>query len=180
MNRRVGKAAILKEQQRRAMLAERGAKLNAEKLEQLRAQMRLFETHLRQFAMNHKESIQNDPAFRAQFHKMCASIGVDPLTSRKGMWSDVLGVGDYYYELAVRTVEICVATRHLNGGVLALDELLRSLRRKRAVYAERISEYFALFFARAYAKSGIEVLVFFFFFRFCERFPSRARVQRGC
>jgi len=26
---------------------------------------------------------------------------VDPLSSNKGFWVDVLGVGDFYYELAV-------------------------------------------------------------------------------
>jgi hypothetical protein len=44
---------------------------------------------------------------------MCKEIGVDPLSCRiiywllilclanKGFWVDVLGVGDFYYELAV-------------------------------------------------------------------------------
>lgn len=38
---------------------------------------------------------------------MCASIGVDPLSSGKGFWS-VLGMGDFYYELAVQIVEVCL------------------------------------------------------------------------
>ena len=28
--------------------------------------------------------------------------GVDPLASNKGFWAQVLGVGDFYYELAVQ------------------------------------------------------------------------------
>ena len=32
---------------------------------------------------------------------MCQQIGVDPLSSNKGFWVNVLGVGDFYYELAV-------------------------------------------------------------------------------
>ena len=32
---------------------------------------------------------------------MCKSVGVDPLSSNKGFWVDILGVGDFYYELAV-------------------------------------------------------------------------------
>jgi ESCRT-II complex subunit VPS22 len=35
---------------------------------------------------------------------MCKEIGVDPLSSKKGFWDEVLGVGDFYYELAVREV----------------------------------------------------------------------------
>ena len=35
----------------------------------------------------------------------------------------MLGVGDFYYELGVQAVEICIATRPLNGGIIALSEL---------------------------------------------------------
>ena len=47
---------------------------------------------------------------------MCKEIGVDPLScmrkfnffimviAKKGFWVDVLGVGDFYYELAVRLI----------------------------------------------------------------------------
>jgi hypothetical protein len=34
-----------------------------------------------------REDIRADPAFRAQFHAMCANIGVDPLASNKGVWA---------------------------------------------------------------------------------------------
>ena len=36
-----------------------------------------------------REDIRKDPAFRAQFHAMCANIGVDPLASNKGVWAQV-------------------------------------------------------------------------------------------
>ncbi|CAM9537461.1 unnamed protein product, partial [Sphacelaria rigidula] len=55
---------------------------------------------------------------------------VDPLASNKGFWAEVLGVGDFYYELAVQIVEICLATRSVNGGLMALPELLQRLRTK--------------------------------------------------
>ncbi len=46
---------------------------------------------------------------------MCASIGVDPLASGKGFWSNMLEIGDFYYELAVQIVEVfkikCLVTR---------------------------------------------------------------------
>lgn len=45
---------------------------------------------------------------------------VDPLASNKGFWAEVLGVGDFYYELAVQIVEICLATRSENGGLMTL------------------------------------------------------------
>ncbi len=30
---------------------------------------------------------------------MCAKCGVDPLASNKGFWAELLGIGDFYYEL---------------------------------------------------------------------------------
>lgn len=105
----------------------------------MKMQLSAFKSNLEQFAIRHKKEIQRDPAFRAKFHTMCAAIGVDPLTSKKGIWSDLLGVGDFYYELAVRIVEVCVATRPINGGLMSLRELLSVLQMKRMTYTEKIS-----------------------------------------
>ena len=49
-----------------------------------------------------REDVRKDPAFRAQFHAMCANVGVDPLASNKGAWAQLLGFGDFYYELGVQ------------------------------------------------------------------------------
>ena len=63
---------------------------------------------------------------------MCASVGVDPLASGKGFWSEMLGVGDFYYELGVQIVEICMAATPRNGGLMPLLELRERLNRVRA------------------------------------------------
>ena len=42
---------------------------------------------------------RRDPEFRRRFQEMCAQIGVDPLASGKGFWSNMLDIGDFYYEL---------------------------------------------------------------------------------
>ena len=34
----------------------------------------------------------------------------------KGFWAEMLWVGDFYYELGVQIVEVCMATNHRNGG----------------------------------------------------------------
>ncbi len=39
---------------------------------------------------------------------MCASVGVDPLASNKGFWTELLGFGDFYYELGVQ-IGACAA-----------------------------------------------------------------------
>ena len=48
-----------------------------------------------------QNDIRKNPAFRSQFHEMCAKVGVDPLASNKGFWAELLGIGDFYYELGV-------------------------------------------------------------------------------
>ena len=39
------------------------------------------------------------------------------MTARKGFWNKVLGVGDFYFEVGVRAVEVCLAFRERDGGV---------------------------------------------------------------
>jgi len=72
-----------------------------------------------------RDDVRRDPVFRAQFHTMCANVGVDPLASNKGMWAQLLHFGDFYYELGVQIVEACLASRAMNGGLIDLD-LLRA------------------------------------------------------
>lgn len=48
---------------------------------------------------------------------------MDPLASNKGFWGEILGVGDFYYEVAVQIVDICLQTRAQNGGLIDLREL---------------------------------------------------------
>lgn len=52
-------------------------------LQQMKDQLVTFKSKLEEFAMKHKSDIRRDPVFRAQFHTMCANIGVDPLASNK-------------------------------------------------------------------------------------------------
>jgi ESCRT-II complex subunit VPS22 len=58
---------------------------------------------------------------------MCASINVDPLASSKGCWTDILGIGEYYFQLAVIITEIALKRRRHNGGVIAISDLAKIL-----------------------------------------------------
>ena len=53
----------------------------------------------------------------------------------------MLGVGDFYYELAVQIGEGCMNTRPVNGGLIDLDVLLALLIKKRGTAAKQISAY---------------------------------------
>ena len=46
--------------------------------------------------------INSDPQFRKSFCDMCNAAGVDPLSSSKGLWDELLGVGQFYNDLAVQ------------------------------------------------------------------------------
>ncbi|OBS77403.1 hypothetical protein A6R68_16116 [Neotoma lepida] len=111
MHRRgVGAGAIAKKKLAEAKYKERGTVLAEDQLAQ------------------HKQEIRKNPEFRVQFQDMCATIGVDPLASGKGFWSEMLGVGDFYYELGVQIIEVCLALKHRNG-----DDLIRAIKKLKAL-----------------------------------------------
>jgi hypothetical protein len=55
---------------------------------------------------------------------MCDVVGVDALASQKGFWSEMFGVGDFYYKLGVSIVDVCLSTRGKNGGIMPIEYLL--------------------------------------------------------
>ncbi|KAF9666984.1 hypothetical protein SADUNF_Sadunf16G0285600 [Salix dunnii] len=157
-------AAAARDQYR--ILGENVAKLRTDLMKE---QLATFRSQLEEFARKHKlwvfspvtakidevlgffdkfvpnqvanlNDIRKNPTFRTQFHEMCAKVGVDPLASNKGFWAELLGIGDFYYELGVQIVEICLATRPHNGGLINLQELCALLRQKRKSDREAVSE----------------------------------------
>ena len=78
---------------------------------------------------------------------MCNAIGVDPLASsnHKGarggkgeggsFWAQMLGgsVNDFYFELAVRVVEVCRETRDENGGMIAVAEVQKRVEKGKGI-----------------------------------------------
>ncbi|KAG2458631.1 SNF8 protein, partial [Polypterus senegalus] len=103
-------------------------------------QLETFKTHLEEFASKHKQEIRKNAQFRVQFQDMCATIGVDPLASGKGFWSEMLGVGDFYYELGVQIIEVCLALKHRNGGLITLEELHQRVLKGRGKFAQDVSQ----------------------------------------
>ena len=83
---------------------------------------------------------------------MCTAIGVDPLASSnnsgggagagESVWAQLLGrtVNDFYFELAVRVVEVCGRTRGENGGLIGVEEVKELVSRGRMEGASAISE----------------------------------------
>lgn len=71
---------------------------------------------------------------------MCTTIGVDPLASGKGFWAQILGVGDFYYELSVQIVEACLVLRDQTGGLADLGLIKKRISKNRGSNAVEISE----------------------------------------
>lgn len=134
MRRRVGGVgAIQKQQLAQARFKDKGTEIADDQLQHMTKQMETFRTNLQEFASKYKKNIRKNPQFRQQFQQMCSASGVDPLASSKGFWANMLGVGDFYYELGVQIVEVCLATRHRNGGIMNLEDLRQMVVKSRTV-----------------------------------------------
>ncbi|KAG0705589.1 winged helix DNA-binding domain-containing protein [Suillus ampliporus] len=106
------------EQVSQRRFAELSSELSKTQVDYPQSQLNQFRTALSRFATMHRYSIRSDPAFRHASQQMCSSIGMDPLAGpRKSDWrAEILGMGDWQYELGVQIVDVCVSTRERNGG----------------------------------------------------------------
>ncbi|KAI0022026.1 EAP30/Vps36 family protein [Xylariomycetidae sp. FL0641] len=154
----VGLAAFDRSRLTSAQFASHGSTLRTSSAAALETQLAVFRSLVQQFAATHARDIRSDPHFRAQFARMCAAIGVDPLASSgssgsgsgsgnggnggSSIWAQLLGrsVNDFYFELAVRVVEVCGATRPENGGLIAVRELRDRVMRGRMEGAPEVTE----------------------------------------
>ncbi|KAH9877655.1 hypothetical protein IAQ61_003023 [Plenodomus lingam] len=126
-----------------------GATLRTRNAASLETQLSVFQSLLHNFALTHSKDIRANPAFRAEFARMCSALNIDFLASsyhREGsktegvsgnggesgamskgesIWAQLLGssVNDFYFNLGVLIVEECRATRSENGGLISLSDL---------------------------------------------------------
>lgn len=137
--RRHGLGAIHKQKQQNALYKEKSEELAKEQINRLTDQLEKFKLNLEEFATKHQKEIKKNAEFRRQFQEMCAHIGVDPLQSSNSYWSKLLGVGDFYYQLGIQIIEVCLATSKSNGGIIRLPDLLNRIKqiRKRSLKADQ-------------------------------------------
>jgi hypothetical protein len=62
--------------------------------------------------------------------------------ANKGFWAEMLGMGDFYFELSVQIAEICLKTRAQNGGLIEMEMLRELLQQARP--GQTIQPYFVL------------------------------------
>ncbi|KAG9318938.1 EAP30/Vps36 family-domain-containing protein [Chiua virens] len=138
----VGLAAFERQQESQRSFATLSSELSRVQVDHLQSQLTQFRTALTHFAKTHRDAIRRDPKFRHEFQRMCASIGVDPLAGPRkgGWWAELLGMGDWQYELGVQIVDVCVSTRERNGGLIDMGELVRMVSQLRGVESGVITE----------------------------------------
>lgn len=159
MSRRgVGLGAFVNRNQTTQSYATHGANLRSTHLASLQTQLSVFQSLLHTFALEHSSTIKSNPTFRAEFARMCNTIGVDPLAAsnikgkngRRGLgeggsfWTQILGgdMNDFYFEVAVRVVELCRETRSENGGLLGVEECRTRVGKGKAIGSGlEVSEY---------------------------------------
>ncbi|KAF2852773.1 vacuolar-sorting protein SNF8 [Plenodomus tracheiphilus IPT5] len=129
-----------------------GAHLRTRNAASLSTQLSVFQSLLHNFALTHSKDIRANPAFRAEFARMCTALNIDflassyhsPHTNKDGtpaaagdpnttalgakgesIWTQLLGgsINDFYFNLGVQIVEQCRATRSENGGLISLSDL---------------------------------------------------------
>jgi len=140
MRRKPGVAGIQANAEALKRMREQGQVLTDQSTQALQEQIEAFRSKLQTFAMKHRHEINKNPEFRHQFHQMCSALGVDPLASKKGFWAELLGYGDFYYELAVQVIDVCLATRRQNGGLMPLNDVTRAVVRRRPPAANAVTD----------------------------------------
>ncbi|CAG9582016.1 conserved hypothetical protein [Leishmania major strain Friedlin] len=123
MRRRVGVGHVLQERQQQQRMADLGAQITAERVGQIEDQLEELQAQLKALAQNHKSDITEDPVVRARFRQLADSLGVDLISSKKNLFADALGLGDFYYQLASRTVEACMRERKFCGAYVPLQRV---------------------------------------------------------
>ncbi|KAF2828773.1 EAP30-domain-containing protein [Ophiobolus disseminans] len=125
-----------------------GAALRTRNAQSLETQLSVFQSLLHNFALTHSKDIRANPAFRAEFARMCSALNIDFLASsyhrdNKGaeakggesIWAQLLGgsVNDFYFNLGVLIVEECRATRSENGGLISVSDLKTRILKGRGI-----------------------------------------------
>jgi ESCRT-II complex subunit VPS22 len=139
-HRKAGIRGIQNQQRQKETFQKQGQIMQLKQLEQIKEILETFKQNLEQFATKHAQEIKQNQEFRSKFQEMCSKVGVDPLASNKGFWTQLLGFGDFYYEVSVQVAQICIATREINGGFIEMDELKNQLSKLRGNAQQPISE----------------------------------------
>nr|CBN81716.1 Vacuolar-sorting protein SNF8 [Dicentrarchus labrax] len=89
---------------------------------------------------NINRTSERAPSSGFSFRKCVPPSELTRLPPGKVFGPEMLGVGDFYYELGVQIIEVCLALKHRNGGLITLDELHQRVLKGRGKYAQDVSQ----------------------------------------
>ncbi|MES1921558.1 ESCRT-II subunit protein snf8, partial [Bonamia ostreae] len=122
-----GISSLKNRQRQKEAYKKTGLDLSKEQTKHLKEGIKKFEKNLTDFALKYKSKINKNPVFRHQFQEMCNKIGIDPLISNRSLIGKLTGLGNFYVELAVKIINICLKTRNENGGIILISSLLKKI-----------------------------------------------------
>jgi ESCRT-II complex subunit VPS22 len=117
---RLGNVQMQKQMQ--SNFSKAGEQIEKESLVKLKEQLESFSKNLSDFSLKYKDEIKYNPEFREKFYIMCKEIGVDPLSSTT-LWNKNLNLSEFYYNLAIQIITICIALRDKKGALIEINEL---------------------------------------------------------
>lgn len=124
MRRAIGVAHVQKKGEMQKQMSNLGAQMTAERIGRIADELESFEKDLRALAEKYKNEIKHDPVVRARFRQLADSLGIDLLSSKKNIFSGILGLGDFYYGLGSRVVEVCMKERKFCGSYIPLKRVV--------------------------------------------------------
>ena len=142
---------------RSSAVAKTRSELRSSEISHITSSLASLTVDLTNFSQVHAVEIRSDPAFRAAFLKICIPLGIDPLVSRKdgaggggsaaaGSSAGIFGrshhlpddLSDFYHELSLKVMEVCLATSDRSGGVIRLTEICDILNRNDRAASRRL------------------------------------------
>ncbi|OAF71215.1 ESCRT-II complex subunit VPS22 [Intoshia linei] len=122
-----GKAAIQAEMQKKEEINRKAKEISEQYFKNMQSSMNELTENIKRYSVKYRDEIRYNPDFRQKFAKLCLSTGVDPLASNRGVWSKYFGIGEFYYELTIQLIEICLATEEKYKGFIPMNDLIKLL-----------------------------------------------------
>lgn len=104
-----------------------GNSVISQQKDELETQLHVFQAALIAFKDEHASQIVQNEEIRTQFSEICIAFGIDPLVVASTVSSDANNNVERRNQLCLKIMEICDSTRHVNGGLISLKDLLESI-----------------------------------------------------
>ena len=101
-----------------------GSSVISKQREELETQLHVFQAALLAFKNEHVSEIVQNEEVRTQFSEICIAFGIDLLVVASSLSSNTDNNSERRSQLCLKIIEICDSTRHVNGGLILLKDLL--------------------------------------------------------